>query len=236
MRALWRLVLGNRVLPRRGDSGHLGVRAHYRLFERVRREGLNVASRMEMQALLTAHVSLSKPFSMLGPSPVKDYSTARLQDLVSARILLAPTVSRIPGFADLKDHLVTPETAPHILPVFNGLLRDAMDLMRELGQADDRRDESYYRRPSISEHPQNSRVRQLDRARGSHPRRLARHGGRGSPVGVRGRRELGYRTLSTLSAHELLLRNPFGCRPTTSSSWLAHCRRWLVAVVNRNRA
>ena len=154
MRVLWRLVLGNRILPRRRDSSP-GVRAH-RLLERVEREGVNVASRMEMQALLTAHVSLSRPFSMPGVTPVEDNSTARLQDLVYARIVLALRQSDY-WIPRLKDHLVTPETSPHMLHVFSGLLRDAMDLMRELGQADDRRDGSYHHRPSIAAHPQNSR-------------------------------------------------------------------------------
>ena len=155
MRVLWRLVLGNRVLSRQRDSS-LGGRAH-RLIERVKREGVNVASRMEMQALLTAHVSLSKPFSMRGDTLVEDYSTARLQELVDARIVLALRQSDY-WIRRLKDHLVTPETSSHMLHVFNGLLRDAMDLMRELGQADDWRDGSYHRRPSIAAHPQNSRV------------------------------------------------------------------------------
>ena len=155
MRVLWRLMLGNRVLSRRRDSDP-GMRAH-RLLERVKREGVRVASRMEIEALLTAHVSLSRPFSMRGTTPVEDASTARLQDLVDARIVLALRESDY-WIRRLKDHLVTPETSPHMLHVFNGLLRDAMDLMRELGQAGDRRDGSHYRRPSIAAHPQNSRI------------------------------------------------------------------------------
>ena len=154
MRVLWRLLLGNRVLPRRHDSGP-GVRT-YRLLERVRREGVNVASRMEMQTLLTAHVSLSRPFSMPSITPVEDQSSARLQDLVYARIVLALRNADY-WIPRLKGHLLSPDTSPHMLHVFNGLLRDAMDLMRELGQADDKRDGSYHRRPSIAAHPQNSR-------------------------------------------------------------------------------
>ena len=48
---------------------------------------------------------------------------------------------------------------PALLPDFTALLRDALDLMRELGGADDRRDLSYSSQPSISEHPQNSAFR-----------------------------------------------------------------------------
>ena len=154
MRVLWRLVLGNRILPQRRDSSS-GVRAHS-LLERVKREGLNVASRMEMQTLLTALVSLSRPFSVPRGTPAEDNSPARLQDLFRARVVLALPHSDY-WIRHLKGHLLTRETSPHMLHVFNGLLRDAMDLMRELGQADDRRDGSYHRRPSITAHPQNSR-------------------------------------------------------------------------------
>lgn len=44
---------------------------------------------------------------------------------------------------------------PDLLPDLGLLLRDVLDLMRELGGADDRSDRSYIRQPSISEHPQN---------------------------------------------------------------------------------
>lgn len=153
MRVLWRLVLGNRVLPRH-DSGP-SVRT-YNLLERVKREGLDVASRTQMQTLLTAHVSLSRPFSMPSATPVEDTSSARLRDLVYPRIVLALRDSDhwIPG---LKHRLLAPDTLPHMLHVFNGLLRDTMDLMREVGEADDKGDGSFHLRPSIAAHPQNSR-------------------------------------------------------------------------------
>ena len=154
MRILWRLVLGNRVLPRRHDLG-LTVGTH-RLLQRVRREGVTVASRMEIQRLLTVHVSLSRPFSTPSVPPIEDNSLARLQDLVYARIILSLRDADY-WIPRLKGHLLSPEISPQMLHVFNGLLRDAMDLMRELDQADDKRDGSYYRRPSIAAHSQNSR-------------------------------------------------------------------------------
>ena len=44
---------------------------------------------------------------------------------------------------------------PELLHDFSALLRDALDLMRELGEADDNTDRSYVHHPSITEHPQN---------------------------------------------------------------------------------
>lgn len=155
MRVLWRLVLGNRILPRQRSAGF--SEGTYRLLERVKRGGMDVTSRMAMQTLLTAHVSLSRPLSMGSVTPANGKSTVRIQDLVYARIVLALHHSDY-WIPRLKDQLLTPEASPHMLHVFNGLLKDATDLMRELGQADDRRDGSYHRRPSIAAHPQNSRV------------------------------------------------------------------------------
>ena len=48
---------------------------------------------------------------------------------------------------------------PTLLTEFTGLLRDALDLMRELGGADDKSDLSYVSQPSIGEHAQNSSFR-----------------------------------------------------------------------------
>ena len=44
---------------------------------------------------------------------------------------------------------------PHLLEDFQQLLRDALDLLRELGEADDRSDRSYWDLPSIMPHWQN---------------------------------------------------------------------------------
>jgi hypothetical protein len=49
---------------------------------------------------------------------------------------------------------------PALLPDFTMLLRDALDLMRELGRANDRSDRSYVHQPSISAHPQNRGFRE----------------------------------------------------------------------------
>ena len=48
---------------------------------------------------------------------------------------------------------------PEFLSDATGLLRDAFDLMHELGGVDDRHDMSYLHQPSISDHPQNQKFR-----------------------------------------------------------------------------
>ena len=47
---------------------------------------------------------------------------------------------------------------PTLLADFTNLLRDALDLMKELGGADDKSDLSHVNQPFITEHPQNSQV------------------------------------------------------------------------------
>lgn len=48
------------------------------------------------------------------------------------------------------------DALPVLLPDATALLRDALDLMRELGGASDREDLSYIHQPSISDHEQNN--------------------------------------------------------------------------------
>ena len=153
---LWRLVLGNRVLPRRRASG-LTLDTH-NLRRRLKREGLTVAWRMELQKALTPHVSLSRPFMSRAVIPGDEEVPERMADLVDARIVL-PLPHAHDWIDALGDDILSPQTALPLLLVFSALLRDAMDLMRELGRADEKRDGSYVSQPSIAEHPQNSRFR-----------------------------------------------------------------------------
>ena len=143
------------ILPRRRVSGlNLSTR---RLWQRLRREGMTVAWRTELQRSLTPHLSLSRPFSTRSVTPGGEELPERLADLVNARIVL-PLRNAHDWIDSLKHDFLSPQTSPQLLHVFNILLGDAMDLMRELGQADDRRDWSYLSQPSIAEHSQNSQL------------------------------------------------------------------------------
>ena len=156
MRILWRLVLGNRILPRPGARALTPDIS--RLRQRLRRDGVTPAGRMELQKALTPHVSLSRSFSPRSIIGGDEAAPERLTDLVDARIVLPLPYPH--DWIDLvRDDILAPQTARRLLPVFGALLGDAMDLKRELGQADEKRDGSYISQPSIGEHPQNSRFR-----------------------------------------------------------------------------
>ena len=74
--------------------------------------------------------------------------------LVEADFVLS-TNDVLPTLRDHNDEVRWSEALPALLSDFTGLLRDALDLMRELDYANNRTDQSYWSQPSISEHPQN---------------------------------------------------------------------------------
>ncbi len=63
-------------------------------------------------------------------------------------------------FHDLSKNPQWVGSLPDFLSDFTALLRDTLDLMRDLGGADDKSDLSYVHQPSISEHPQNKHFRE----------------------------------------------------------------------------
>jgi hypothetical protein len=56
---------------------------------------------------------------------------------------------------ELAKHARWQEALPELLADATGLLRDALDLMRELGGVENLHDASYIHQPSISDHPRN---------------------------------------------------------------------------------
>lgn len=147
MRTLWRVVLTGRLksYTRRFDLyGWLG---------RFKHDGLTTTLRLELREILTPRVTLREPFRW---NEDRDESgdPARIKDLVEWEIVLSAdhvhsTLRDLPGKPRWQEAL------PDLLNDFSTLLRDTLDLMRELGGIDDRNDLSYLHQPSISEHPQN---------------------------------------------------------------------------------
>ena len=147
MRTLWRLLLTGRVKTWVHDPDL------YRWCERFRRDGLTTTLRLELREKLIPRVSLREPFRWPSDDDDQD-EPERVKDLVDWEIEL-PAKYIHTNLGNLpKDERWT-TALPNLLPDFSGLLRDALDLMRELGGAEDRSDLSYIHWPSISEHPQN---------------------------------------------------------------------------------
>lgn len=146
MRVLWRLMLTGRVKSwRRNDL--------YRWRDRFNRDGLTATLRLELREILTPRVLLREPFGW--PSDEMNAGEPqRIKALVDWEVVLS-TEHVHSGLQDQRGDERWTAALPELLQDFTTLLRDALDLMRELGGAQDRSDYSYIHQPSISEHPQN---------------------------------------------------------------------------------
>jgi hypothetical protein len=146
MRTLWRLLLSGRVKSpwREPDL--------YRWKSRLKREGLTATLRLELRELLSPKVRLSKRFRW-GEEPESTDEPTRLRQLVDWELVLAAdhVHSALRDLADAQWQAALPA----LLEDMQLLLRDALDLLRELGEADERSDRSHWDLPSISPHWQN---------------------------------------------------------------------------------
>ncbi len=147
MRTLWRLLLTGRVKSPLRDFDI------YRWLNRFKRDGLTTTLRLELREMLTPRVSLREPFRWSGEGNVVE-EPQRLKDLVEWEIVLSTDYVHF-SLRDLSKIPLWRGALPGLLADFSALLRDALDLMRELGGAEDKSDLSYIHQPSISEHPQN---------------------------------------------------------------------------------
>ena len=152
MRTLWGLVLGDRV-KRFGSDLDL-----HRWRGRFARDGLTTTLRLELRDLLSPRVSLRAPFEWPVDEDEGEEETGSMRQLVEWEIVLS--AKHVHGdIRELAGNESWVSALPALLTGFTELLRDALDLMRELGGADDRSDWSCVSQPSIGEHAQNSSMR-----------------------------------------------------------------------------
>ncbi len=146
MQVLWRLLLTGRVKsPQREPD-------LYRWKDRLKRDGLTATLRLELRELLSPKVTLKKPFRWGAEEESTDEPT-RIKQLVDWELVLAADHVHS-SLRDLADERWR-AALPVLLDDFQQLLRDALDLLRELGEADERSDRSHWDLPSISPHWQN---------------------------------------------------------------------------------
>ncbi|WP_455268950.1 anti-phage defense-associated sirtuin Dsr1 [Rahnella aceris] len=147
MSTLWRLLLSGCVKsPWRSPD-------LYRWQGRLKREGLTTTLRLELRELLAPKVVLKKPFRWSDDDSSSTGEPSRIKQLVDWELVLA--VDHL--HSTLRDLADEPwkSALPHLLEDFQQLLRDALDLLRELGETDDRSDRSHWDLPSITQHWQN---------------------------------------------------------------------------------
>jgi hypothetical protein len=147
MRTLWGVLLS--------DGVHSWTKANdlYRWTQRLERDGLTASARLELQRFLRPCVTFREPYRWHNDDGDQQ-GPRRISDLVGWDIVLAAHHVHY-AIQEVAESAKWADILPDLLSDFTSLLRDALDLMRELGGADDKSDRSYIARPSISEHSQN---------------------------------------------------------------------------------
>lgn len=146
MRILWGLLLNGQVKSSKNNPGI------YLWLDRLKREGLTFTLRLELRNLLAPRITLKKPFRWGNESEDAD-EPIQIKQIVGWELELAADHVHlaIQGLTDAQWQAAL----PLLLDDFQQLLRDALDMMCELGEADDSRDRSHLDLPSITPHPQN---------------------------------------------------------------------------------
>ncbi len=148
MRTLWRLVLSGRL---KSPAQNYNL---YDWFSRLKNEGLTPILRMELRDALSPRVTIYEPFRFTQESE-GSFDRESIKDLVDWKIVLSSehVHSMLLEQRDRHDWKIA---LPDMLQDFTILIRDVLDLKKELGGADDKHDMSYSDQPSISEHSQNN--------------------------------------------------------------------------------
>ena len=146
MQLLWRLLLRGRVKSFRGDQGLS------RWVDHLKRDGLTASLRMKLREFLSPMIALRKPFrwpdELVKPDP-----SEHLRHIVDWELVLA--ADHVQSVIGVRADEHWRSAFPVLLDDLQQLLRDALDLLRELGGAVDRSDGSFVGLPSIEPHWQN---------------------------------------------------------------------------------
>lgn len=143
---LWRLLLAGRVKSLRHNFDL------YRWQELLKRDGLTATLRFELRKLLAPMIALRKPFRWENDDTEPE-EPKRLRQLVDWELVLAADHAHS-SVKELTDNHWR-EAFPALLDDLQQLLRDALDLLCELGEADNHSDRSHWSLSSISPHWQN---------------------------------------------------------------------------------
>ncbi|QSP95080.1 SIR2 family protein [Marinobacter salinisoli] len=148
MRKLWRLLIGGRVKGP-GPSNNL-----YDWLRQLRRDGLNTTLRLRLRELLNPQVALRQPSHFGADIKIQEEPT-RVGELVGWDLVLASDYVYAALFEHSDEYWKA--ALPKLLDDFQQLLRDALDLMRELDEPNGVRLGSDWDLPSIEPHWQNRR-------------------------------------------------------------------------------
>lgn len=154
MKSIWRLMSSGRMKERNGFSLR-------NWWKRCQCDGLSGSLRMELRDCLSPVVSFSRslPWPESGQSPITGDGQVEVERVLRWEVKLAADHVHdwLAGIkkTEEKNSKAWQALLPELLPIFTSLLRDALDLMKDLGGADEKRDRSDWYQPSIEEHDQN---------------------------------------------------------------------------------
>lgn len=152
MRTLWRLLLGGHVKSGQGPD-------FYSWSKQFQQEGLTASTRLALRELLKPRLLLREPLRWPDEGDGVEAQDC-IKEIVEWELVLASGSSirsYLPGLSKSEQWTAA---LPDLLDDFNILLRDALDLMRELDNADSRKnDRSHLHLSSIAAHPQNRHSR-----------------------------------------------------------------------------
>ena len=147
MRTLWRLLLNGHL---RSGQRNLSL---YRWRDQFRQYGLTASVRLALRETLAPCLSLREPFRWSGADG-DDETQDHIKNIVEWEVVLASEHVHS-GLREMPKNEQWTAALPELLEDFSALLRDALDLMRELGSVDSESDHSFVHQPSISDHSQN---------------------------------------------------------------------------------
>lgn len=148
MHKLWQLLLTGRFESKMQDFNVFSWTDNFMLY------GLTASLRLELCDVLTPKVLLrahSKTIHFYEKAP----ESKHIKEIIDWKIVLSAKNVKS-SLQNLPKGKQWNEAIAELLPEFCRLLRDALDIRRELEGADDKSDQSYIYQPLISEHQQNS--------------------------------------------------------------------------------
>jgi SIR2-like domain len=149
MRTLWRLLIAGRVKLSQKDS------ELYSWKTKLDRDGLTITLRFELRELLAPKIKLKNPLrSFWDGDDATEITRENIKKFIDWDVVLAADNVKY-YLKDFQKLAVWPQVLPELLGDIQQLLRDALDLQRELGEADDLKDRSHWDLQSISPHSQN---------------------------------------------------------------------------------
>lgn len=147
MHILWRQLLGGRVKSTKQGADF------YEWKRCLHHEGLTATLRLELRELLAPKITIREPFRWSAYTANSAEESTQIEQLVECEVELA--VDHVyAAIRDLADEHWT-QALPLLLDDLQHLLCDALDLLRELGKADDDTDRSHWDLPSITPHRRN---------------------------------------------------------------------------------